>query len=84
MMSALRSINATTIGPVLTAAYRLLEVGYLTLANNKERNLAPGSWWAVVAALAYPGTACFKVAPVYTIVLCAVLSLCWYGAVGRS
>ena len=82
-MSALRGINATAVGLVFTAVYRLWEIGNLTKENSQGQSLALDPWWVVVAALAYAETAWFKVPPAVAIVFGAVLGLCWYGAVGR-
>jgi len=84
VVSALRGINATAVGLVFTAVYRLWEIGYLTPANSQGQSLALDPWWVVVAALAYTETAYFKVPPAVAIVFGGVLGLCWYGAVGRS
>ena len=83
IVSALRGINATAVGLVFTAVYRLWEIGNLTKENSQGQSLALDPWWVVVAALAYAETAWFKVPPAVAIVFGAVLGLCWYGAVGR-
>ena len=83
IVSALRGINATAVGLVFTAVYRLWEIGNLTPKNSQGQSLALDPWWVVVAALAYAETAWFKVPPAIAIVFGAVLGLCWYGAVGR-
>ena len=82
--SVLRGINATAVGLVFTAVYRLWEIGYLTPDNSQGQSLALDPWWVVVTALAYAETAWFKVPPAIAIVFGAVLGLCWYGVVGRS
>jgi chromate transport protein ChrA len=79
----LRGINATAVGLVFTAVYRLWEIGYLTPESSSGRSLADEPWWVVVAALSYSATAWFNVAPAFAIVGGAILGLCWYGAVGR-
>ncbi|KAL4867843.1 hypothetical protein BDV12DRAFT_209558 [Aspergillus spectabilis] len=78
----LRGVNATAVGLVFTAVYRLWEVGYITPDNNNGQSLAKEPWWVVVAAVAYAGNAWFKVPPAFAIILGAVLGLCWYAAVG--
>ncbi|KAF3396422.1 hypothetical protein F1880_006582 [Penicillium rolfsii] len=79
----LRGVNATAIGLVFTAVYRLWEIGYLTAANNAGQSLANEPWWLVVATVSYAGNAWFGLPPAVTIVIGAILGLCWYGAVGR-
>lgn len=81
--SLLRGINATAVGLVFTAVYRLWEIGYLTPESSKGRSLAGDPWWVVVAALTYAETAWFRVPPALAILVGAILGLGWYGAVGR-
>lgn len=79
----LRGVNATAIGLVFTAVYRLWEIGYLTSQNSAGQSLANEPWWVVVTTISYAGNAWFKVPPAASIVVGAILGLCWYGAVGR-
>ncbi|CAN9234539.1 unnamed protein product [Alternaria alternata] len=83
VLSLLRGINATAVGLVFTAVYRLWEIGYLTPESSNGRSLADEPWWVVVAALAYAETAWFGVPPAVAIIVGAVLGLGWYGAVGH-
>ncbi|KAL4783888.1 putative chromate ion transporter [Aspergillus varians] len=83
VVDLLRGINATAVGLVFTAVYRLWEVGYLTPDDSNGQSLAKEPWWVVVAAIAYAGNAWFKVPPAFAIISGAVLGLCWYAAVGR-
>ncbi|USP82698.1 hypothetical protein yc1106_09972 [Curvularia clavata] len=82
-VSLLKGINATAVGLVFTAVYRLWEIGYLTPESADGKSLAEEPWWVVVAALAYAETAWFGVPPAVAIVFGAVLGMGWYGAVGR-
>lgn len=79
----LRGVNATAIGLVFTAVYRLWGIGYLTPEHSAGQSLAKDPWWMVVTTLSYAGNAWFKVPPAVSIVFGAILGLCWYGAVGR-
>ena len=83
VLNVLRGVNATAVGLVFTAVYRLWEIGYLTPQVNRGQSLALNPWWVVVAAVTYAESAWFKVPPPVAIVIGAVLGLCWYGAVGR-
>jgi chromate transport protein ChrA len=83
VLSLLRGINATAVGLVFTAVYRLWEIGYLTPESSDGRSLASEPWWVVVAVLTYAETAWFGVAPAIAILIGAVLGLGWYGAVGQ-
>ena len=83
VVDLLRGVNATAVGLVFTAVYRLWEIGYLRPENSRGQSLAREPWWVVVAAVTYAESAWFKVPPALAIVGGAVLGLCWYGAVGR-
>ncbi|KAG9695104.1 chromate transporter, partial [Aureobasidium melanogenum] len=84
VVSVLRGINATAVGLVFTAVYRLWEIGYLTPDSGRGKSLANDPWWVVVAAVAYSGTAWFKIPPALAILAGAVLGLCWYGVAGKQ
>ncbi|KAF7713989.1 Chromate ion transporter [Penicillium ucsense] len=79
----LRGVNATAIGLVFTAVYRLWQIGYLTAEDSAGQSLGNDPWWLVVTTISYAGNAWFNVPPAISIVIGAVLGLCWYGAVGR-
>lgn len=81
--SLLRGINATAVGLVFTAVYRLWEMGYLTAEDSSGQSLANEPWWVVVTVLTYAECAWFGVPPPVGIAFGAVLGLGWYGAVGR-
>lgn len=83
VVDLLRGINATAVGLVFTAVYRLWEIGYLTSKANSGQSLGIEPWWVVVVVVTYAETAWFKVPPAVAIVIGSVLGLCWYGAVGR-
>lgn len=81
-VSLLRGINATAVGLVFTAVYRLWEIGYLTPESSNGKSLAAEPWWVVVAAVTYAESAWFSVSPAMAIIIGALLGLAWYGAVG--
>ncbi|KAK5455103.1 hypothetical protein LTS15_005823 [Exophiala xenobiotica] len=80
--SLLRGINATAVGLVFTAVYRLWQIGYLTPEKSDGQSLATEPWWVVVTVLTYAGNAWFNVPAPVAIVLGGLLGLCWYGVVG--
>ncbi|PLB52303.1 hypothetical protein P170DRAFT_453733 [Aspergillus steynii IBT 23096] len=80
----LRGVNASAVGLVFTAVYRLWEIGYLTPQDRDGQSLAKEPWWVVIAAVTYAQSAWFKVPPAAAIVLGAVLGLCWYGVVSPA
>ncbi|CAI7588040.1 hypothetical protein N7533_008650 [Penicillium manginii] len=79
----LRGVNATAVGLVFTAVYRLWEIGYLTSEISDGQSLGKDPWWVAVAAVTYSGSAWFNVPPPVAILMGAILGLCWYGAVAR-
>lgn len=83
VISLLRGVNATAVGMVFTAVYRLWEIGYLTPEASSGRSLAAEPWWVVVAAVTYAESAWFGVPPALAIVIGAGLGLGWFGAVGK-
>jgi chromate transport protein ChrA len=83
VVDLLRGINATAVGLVFTAVYRLWEIGYLTPKASSGQSLALDPWWVAVTAITYAESAWFKISPALAIVMGGVLGLCWYGAVGR-
>ncbi|GMG04272.1 unnamed protein product [Aspergillus oryzae] len=78
----LRGVNATAVGLVFTAVYRLWEIGYLTPEATNGQSLAKEPWWVVIAVLTYAESAWFNVPSAAAIIVGAVLGLCWYGVVG--
>lgn len=82
--SLLRGVNATAVGLVFTAVYRLWEIGFLTAGagNDGVVSLGRDPWWVVVAAVSYSVTAWWGVPPAVAIVGGAVGGLVWYGVVG--
>lgn len=80
VVDLLRGINATAVGLVFTAVYRLWEIGYLTAEASNGQSLGLNPWWVVVTTLTYAESAWFGVPPAVAIILGAVLGLCWYGA----
>ncbi|KAF2270898.1 chromate ion transporter [Lojkania enalia] len=82
VVSLLKGINATAVGLVFTAVYRLWEIGYLTPEASNGRSLADEPWWVVVCAVTYAESAWFGFPPALAIVVGAVLGLLWYAAVG--
>lgn len=83
VISFLRGVNATAVGLVFTAVYRLWEIGYLTKGAIDGQSLANEPWWVVIAVLTYAENAWFDVPAPVAIVLGAVMGLGWYGAVGQ-
>lgn len=90
-VALLRGINATAVGLVFTAVYRLWEVGYLTNASTSGdavvqggrvsgRSLADEPWFVVVAVLTYAGNKWFNIPAAVGIAAGGVLGVAWWGA----
>jgi len=91
-IALLRGINATAVGLVFTAVYRLWEVGYLTSESTSGgsidavqggrvsgRSLADEPWFVVVAVLTYTGNKWFNIPAAIGIAAGGVLGLAWWG-----
>lgn len=82
-VSLLRGINATAVGLVFTAVYRLWQIGYLTPAENQGQSLGNEPWWVVVAVVTYCECAWFNVPAPIAIAFGGILGISWYGVVSR-
>lgn len=81
VIDLLHGLNATAVGLVFTAVYRLWNIGCLMPETTSGQSLALDPWWVVVATVTYTESAWFGVPPAAAIVIGAVLGLCWYGVV---
>lgn len=79
--SCLRGVNATAVGLIFTAVYRLWEQGFLSQAFSDGSSLGREPWWLVVAATSFVGGRWFGVSPPVVILLGGVMGLVWYGVV---
>lgn len=78
-ISALRGINATAVGLIYTAVYRLWEQGLLSETFTSGSSLGLDPWWVVVTATSFVGGHWFNVPAPATIVLGGVMGIVWYG-----
>ena len=83
VVSILRGVNATAVGFIFTAVYRLWEIGYLTPQNNQGASLGTEPWWLVIAATTFTAVEWFSVPPAVAILFGGTAGLAWWGAVGR-
>jgi chromate transport protein ChrA len=84
VVATLRGVNATAVGLIFTAVYRLWEQGYLTPQRSNGQSLAMEPWWVVVATVAYSGSCWFRLPPAIAIMTGGTLGLLWYAAVGHE
>lgn len=79
--SAIRGVNATAVGLIYTAVYRLWQIGYIDEGFQQGSSLANDPWWVVVTATSYVGGYWFGLSPPVAIVIGAVLGMVRYGVV---
>jgi len=83
VVSVLRGVNATAVGFIFTAVYRLWEIGYLTPKNNQGASLGQAPWWLVIAATTFTTVEWFSIPPFAAILAGGAAGLAWWGAVGH-
>ncbi|KAJ7510154.1 chromate transporter-domain-containing protein [Mycena galericulata] len=84
VVSVLRGINATAVGLVFTAVYRLWQIGFLTPMENSGVSLANEPWWLVVAVTTFASVEWYGAVPAVAIIGGGVAGLGWWGAVERE
>lgn len=83
VISILRGVNATAVGFIFTAVYRLWEIGYLTPQNNQGVSLGKEPWWLVITATTFTAVEWFSVPPAVAILFGGTAGMAWWGAVGH-
>ena len=79
--SAVRGINATAVGLIYTAVFRLWQIGYIDEGYREGTSLAQQPWWVVVTATSYVGGMWFGVSPPVAIILGGAMGMIWYAVV---
>lgn len=79
--SCLRGVNASAVGLVYTAVYRLWIIGYIDAENQRGSSFDRDPWWVVVTATSFVGGMWFKVQAPVAILLGGILGMIWYGVV---
>ncbi|KAI5862478.1 chromate transporter-domain-containing protein [Durotheca rogersii] len=83
--SAVKGVNASAVGLIYTAVYRIWLVGYLDEGFQSGRSLGDDPWWVVVTTTAYVGGRYYGLSAPVVIILGAALGLVRYGVVsGRG
>jgi chromate transport protein ChrA len=82
-MSVFRGINATAVGFVFAAVYRLWENGYLSAAQSRGGSLSQEPWWVIVSATTFTVVEWFSVPPPVAILVGGISGLGWWETVGR-
>jgi chromate transport protein ChrA len=83
VMSVLRGINATAVGFLFAAVYRLWRNGYLSVTHSRGGSLGQEPWWVVVAATTFTMVEWFSVPPPVAILSGGVAGLAWWCVVGQ-
>ncbi len=79
--SFLRGVNASAVGLIYTAVYRLWEIGYIDADHQGGSSLGRDPWWVVVTATSYAGVMWFSVSPPVAILFDGVMGMICYGFV---
>lgn len=79
--SAVRGLNASAVGLIYTAVYRLWQIGYIDEGYEQGTSLALEPWWVVVTATSFFGGYWFNISPPVVILMGAVMGMIWYGVV---
>ncbi len=79
--SVLRGVNASAVGLVYTAVYRLWEIGYIDETYQNGSSLGKDPWWVVVTATSFVGGMWFELPAPAAILLGGVMGLIWFGIV---
>lgn len=77
----LRGVNATAIGFIYTAVYKLWTIGFVDANNQMGSSLGRDPWWVIITATSFVGSAWFNLSAPLAIVLGAALGLLWYAVV---
>ncbi|KAI9866863.1 MAG: hypothetical protein M1813_000805 [Trichoglossum hirsutum] len=81
VVSCLRGVNASAVGLVYTAVYRLWRIGFVDRAFQNGGSLEQDPWWVVVAATSFVGGMWFDVSAWVAILLGGVMGMVWFGVV---
>jgi hypothetical protein len=84
--SSLRGINASAVGLVWTAVYRLWEAGYLVGSEEGGRGQSLGRdpWWLVVAAVSFCSNEWYVVPAAVSIVIGGVMGIMRWAVVRHA
>ncbi|MCJ1469574.1 hypothetical protein MMC07_008209 [Pseudocyphellaria aurata] len=82
-LSVLRGVNASAVGLVYAAVYKLWQIGYLTAAMQGGLPLGTDPWLVAITATAFVAVAWFRVNPPLAILLGGVMGMLRYAIVER-
>jgi chromate transport protein ChrA len=81
LLSFLRSVNASTVGLVFTAVYKLWQISYVDGDNQSGSPLGRDPWWVAITATSFVGGAWFGLTAPFAILLGGVMGMAWYAVV---
>lgn len=82
-LAILRGVNASAVGLVYTAVYKLWQIGYLTAAVQSGKPLGNDAWLVAITATAFVGVAWYKINPPTAIILGGAMGMVQYGITRR-
>ena len=77
----LKGLNASAIGLVYTAVYRLWEMGHVDKEYKGGSALGRDPWWVTVTATSFVGGMWFKLPAPAAILLGGLMGMIWYSVV---
>lgn len=77
----LRGINASAVGLVYTAVYRLWRIGYVNEEFTNGSSLDADPWLVVITATSFVGGMWFNLTAPTAILLGGVMGMIWYAIV---
>ena len=82
-LALLRGVNASAVGLVFTAVYKLWQIGYLTSTVQSGSPLGTDPWLVAITGTAFVGGAWFKMNPPVAILLGGAMGMARYGIFSR-
>lgn len=82
-LAILRGVNASAVGLVFTAVYKLWQIGYLTAKVQSGSPLGTDPWLVAITGTAFVGGAWFKMNPPVAILLGGAMGMARYGIFSR-
>jgi len=79
VVSLLRGVNASAVGLVYTAVYRLWRIGFVDEEFTSGSSLEGDAWWVVITATSFVGGMWFRMSAPLAILLGGVMGMVWYG-----
>ena len=82
-LSVLRGVNASAVGLVFTAVYKLWQIGCLTATDQSGSPLGTSPWLVAITGTAFVGSAWFGLSPPIAIILGGGMGVAKWAAIDR-